>query len=699
MKILIYKAQTRLGQLLLTRLKRAGHRVVAVYTNSADMPLESRPKLIWYKVNSGEKLRDVLRYETPELLLDADLPDYHQPENNEKRIGAVSDLAKLSAETGVHKMLLLSSVEVYGDNLCGPVTEETEAEPISPAGKTAYACENILLGFRKDARFVNVIYRIGTVWGDEAAQDTWNRSLIQAAESGREFVPQNGGLQIPIFVGDLADAMVRAVSDNVYGLYNVCGQEVCSEEKIYNLAIKALHRGQDLISVPPVFWQAPHCDKLEHEAGWVRFYTAQAAFNRLFEQYQKEKTDSSEPGSPVKDTTRKPGNRLRGYLESTLLFAGLAFAMSHIPSNSTQNLPLLYCVGASVFGGVGHGLYAAVLMSGYEIWEMLAMGFEPVTLVFNYNFLLKVIALYVVAVCIGYVVERKNTQLAQATETVAALQEENDRISEMNEDLARIKNFQEEKLLRYEDGLARLYSVFAGVKMTSVNEVLLRAPFVVKKLTREENVSIYIVQRSSGFMRRFTYIGAPPRNLPSSFRYVDVEEYDRIVRKGQFYVNRHMDQEMPGIIVPIMIREKTAALLVIPTVTLAQMTRYYLNMMKLAGAILSDFCNKTALHEQSVAELTYEPESHILKREFFRQSCDTALKAAQKTGFECTILELISTHEQIDVEKARSLLRNSDEIGRLPEGGLGILLYGTNAENARLVQARLQDAGLESRKL
>lgn len=695
MKILIYKAETALGQLVLTRLRRCGHKVIAVYSRDTDKKAAAAGRnYVWYEAAAEEKLRDIFKYEAPEFIIDAGITEMSERKSADEKIKSAELLARLSSDCGIRKFLMLSSIEVYGEKLCQTVTEETEPAPESIAGRAAYACENMLTGFRKGAGFVNVIYRTGHIWGGETGfPETW----IASAEAGSGFEKTKTGIKIPVYVQDLADAVVKAVSDNVYGIYNVCGGEAVSSEAVYNMALRKMKKTALEIEQPSVFIKAPSCTKIEHEAGWVRFYTVQTAFDRIFDEWLKKRPAAA--AAHKKEKRRRRG-RFRGYLESTLLYILLVFVLSAVPDGSMQDLLLLYCVGAAVFGGIYHGIYAAVLITGYEIYDMLSMGFLAETLVFNYTFLLKIIVFYVAAVCIGYAVERKNTKIRQAEETVRLLNEDRDRIVQMNESLARVKSLHEDKLLKYEDGLARLYTVFTTVKMTSVNEVLLEAPSVVKKLTREENVSVYVVQQSSGYMRRFTYIGQPAGIMPTSFRYADIEAYENVVSHGEFYVNRHMDKRMPGIMIPVIIRGRTEALIVLEKIALEKLNRYHLNMFKISGHIISDFCEKTASREEVVSELVYEHDTQILKREYFKLSCDTAAEAAKSSGFDYCMLKVLPKENENDAAaKLRGLLRSKDEIGRLPDGGLGVLLYGTDKQKAGIVRERFESIGIESRIL
>lgn len=71
MKIIIFRADTRLGKLFAMKFRRVGHRVVSI--NEAEQPDDNESFKVSkdgvYLAKSQEKIADVLKYEAPDMIL------------------------------------------------------------------------------------------------------------------------------------------------------------------------------------------------------------------------------------------------------------------------------------------------------------------------------------------------------------------------------------------------------------------------------------------------------------------------------------------------------------------------------------------------------------------------------------------------------------------------------------------------------
>ena len=115
------------------------------------------------------------------------------------------------------------------------------------------------------------------------------------------------------------------------------------------------------------------------------------------------------------------------------------------------------------------------------------------------------------------------------------------------------------------------------------------------------------------------------------------------------------------------------------------------------GYTVSVFNRSREKTQEVIAEIIYEPNTIILKNKFFESSYDNALRASKNSKFNFTVLEIPSSAEdQLKVNLIRNKLRDTDEIGRLKNGNIGVLLYGTHKENAFIVQNRIAEIGIES---
>lgn len=694
MKIIIFNADTSQGILFAMKFRRAGHRVVSIHQQeqSDDRELLMMSKDSVYQAKTQEKIADVLKYESPDMIIYMHSDAIRTEEDARNEIAMMTLLAQESAAHAVKKFLYLSSLEVYGNEQHVDENETNVPNPVSLAGRTMAACENLLNSFRNEEHLLNVIFRIGEILAADNLSEDLSR-ILHAVNIGNSLSDELATKEIiPVSQGDLADAVLKSINENVQGIYDICGLEVMTGAELYNKLAEKLDLQLKLQEVRPVSF-VPSCKKALHEIGWVQFHETEEMLDMLVKQ-----TLVDEPVRVVKDKlVGSKSKNFQNFFAHTLLFALFATVQQLSPLDLGIDPLLIYIIAAAALGGVSHGIYASLLTIGYHIHEMGQMGYGPSVLILHYPFLIENLLYLTIALTVGYVIERKNSALLKMRTETAYLSDENSQLYEINGELATSKQYQEQKLVGYENGISKLYTVYESLEMKSVTEVLLNIPKVIKELTGERNISIYIVQKKSGFVRRFAFTGKQSTIIPTTFRYVNMEGYKRVIDMKEVYLNRYLDSEMPSIIVPVVVNEEVIAISVIEDYPFEKFTRYYLNLIQISGKIINSFCQKAASRQEVISEIIYEHNTSIMKKSFFQASYETALKASKETTFHFTVLEIVSSDEdQKKVEKMRNILRNVDEIGRLENGNIGILLYGANNDNITIVQDRIKSLGIES---
>lgn len=694
MKIIIFNADTSQGSMFAMRFRRAGHRVVSIHQQEQSNDREHFPmnKDGVYQAKFQEKIADVLKYESPEMIVYLHPDAIRTEEDARKEIAMMTLLTQESAAHAVKKFLYLSSLEVYGNEQRADKNETTIPNPVSLAGRTMVACENLLNSFRNEKHLLNVIFRIGETWAADNLSEDISR-ILHAVNKGGSLTEALAAKEIiPVSQGDLADAVLKSINENVQGIYDICGLEVMTGSELYNKLAEKLDSQVKIREVKPVTF-VPSCKRALHEIGWVQLHGTEEMLDRLVTQ-----TLVDEPVRVVKDkTVGSKSKNFQNFVAHTLLFALVATGQQLSPLDLGVDPLLIYIIAAAALGGASHGIYASLLTIGYHIYEMGQIGYGPGALILHYPFLIENLLYLTIALTVGYVIERKNSVLLKMRTETDYLSDENSQLYEINGELATSKQYQEQKLVGYENGISKLYTVYESLEMKSVTEVLFNIPKVFKELTGERNISIYIVQRQSGFVRRFAFTGKPSTVIPSTFRYVNMEGYKRVIDMKEVYLNRYLDTEMPSIIVPIVVNEEVIAISVIEDYPFEKFTRYYLNLIQISGKIINSFCQKAASRQEVISEIIYEDVTTIIKKTFFKASYETALKASKETTFYFTVLEVTASDEdQRKVDKIRSVLRNFDEIGRLENGNIGILLYGANKDNSAVVQDRIKSFGIES---
>ena len=128
------------------------------------------------------------------------------------------------------------------------------------------------------------------------------------------------------------------------------------------------------------------------------------------------------------------------------------------------------------------------------------------------------------------------------------------------------------------------------------------------------------------------------------------------------------------------------------------MTLYYSNLLTVVGALVYSVFVRDANYLDALAYNRYYEGTTILQQEAFKEMIDIYKRAEERAYSESCVLritnEVKSTKELND--KLNKLLRETDLIGRLPEGDLAILLTNTNRNEANYVRERLLNGNIET---
>jgi UDP-glucose 4-epimerase len=133
---------------------------------------------------------------------------------------AVFYLLQTLIKHGIRRVVLSSSLEVYGSEAPEPVDENTPIHPTTPLGKTQAQCEDLLADLVRAEKLSCVVFRMGNIGG--AAGDgtigPWPGSndlitaLMDVAHGAREFIPVSGDPSFDILhIADAVEAHLVAL--------------------------------------------------------------------------------------------------------------------------------------------------------------------------------------------------------------------------------------------------------------------------------------------------------------------------------------------------------------------------------------------------------------------------------------------------------------------------------------------------------
>jgi nucleoside-diphosphate-sugar epimerase len=112
---------------------------------------------------------------------------------------------------GVHRLVYVSSAEVYGPNAPGPVNEDHQAEPISPYGVSKLGAESVIGAAVRSSSLEAAVLRPFSVFGPGMSSSSVLMSILRQAEAGQVVTLADlRPMRDYCYVADVVEAIVLA---------------------------------------------------------------------------------------------------------------------------------------------------------------------------------------------------------------------------------------------------------------------------------------------------------------------------------------------------------------------------------------------------------------------------------------------------------------------------------------------------------
>ena len=706
MKVMVMGAERFIGIHTVTRVYRDNYRVVGVYQTNEPEFAATVPHAK-YVSNDLRSLKDIFAAEKPDVLVYADCKEVLTMEDSIAKVTEITALAELSVLHGTVKVIYLSDIEVYGEQI-KTETEATNSQSIN--ARTHVLCEQALLSFRPSDRFFNVFLRLPSVCGEYETLDRTSIVFCMVNETLKEGKILTGihGDHYLVAVGDVIEAIVRSLNESIDGIYNIVASEPVSGEELANEIYRELHRKGLLFSQPSKVVigrlegsseQIHYGLKAAMELGLVLRKNLSAMIDSTVHWHK----DPRRIKKAAVKQKKSSGGGLWRTLENIVLFSVLAYITywqtGYTETFITQYLTI-YLIFISIVFGINQGIFSAILVSGYYVVSSLIDGYSITATFSSINVLLQMVQALVIAMSIGYVLERKNFAIREKDMQIKDAVKEVEIVRQINSDLGQIKMDQETRILKYESGLGKLYASIKSLNSLSQQEIFWGTLTSIRDLTDEPNISLFMRQPGSNYMRRLLFVGEQPVKFPKSYNITENSVLYDIVQHNHFYTNQYLNPEMPSVILPISVNNQVTVLVMIENMAFEKLTLYYMNVLHITKDLLDDAYRNAHVYETLMSQYTYEDCSDIMRAEPFQKLLDFAQKGLENSGIEYTLLQIIAAEDEIvDIAaKARRYLRDSDEIGRF-NGRVVAILLAASSQEASIVVERLRKAGVESQIL
>jgi len=183
-------------------------------------------------------------------------PDAHTPYDDEEsliksHVELTEKLIHASRQCFVSKFIYFSTIHIYGNNLKGIVTEETEPDPQYPFSKSHHEAEKIILSERYDMN--KIILRCGNVYGAPLFDNEkcWNLAANNfyknAVENNVIIVNSPNVHRTFISLAQLCNIIEELIINDSYdGVFNVGERESISMLEMANRVQLYVNKNSDL---------------------------------------------------------------------------------------------------------------------------------------------------------------------------------------------------------------------------------------------------------------------------------------------------------------------------------------------------------------------------------------------------------------------------------------------------------------------
>lgn len=720
MDVLLVGGAGRFLEALVGKLKKEGHRLY-VLTGSESQMAEYPHVFEKYNFSyDNECIREICESVNPDIVLFMGAYDTNftfGPKKQDAVSYAAGLLNVLSAiaSIGRAKFIYLSSEQVYQVSRS---TDIRELDPVTAADDWSLAVaqgEEMCLNYHYNMGLDVIILRMDHVYEVPKylsdIHEVCGFLCLEAFRSG-ELHASEGDRFSMLFVDDAAEFIYQVIRkrEHRWPLYNVSSGEVISgmalAEKIQRLfpqgKIRVIQDTED-VDVSIVLNSRP----FEEEFGIRIFHPIDEVVPRIVKYMRQHKTEFCLKQSKKETFFTKLTTVFGQVFQTVLPFVEnlvcfIPFFMLNnraVGSEYFEKLDflLLYVLLFAVVYGQQQATFSAVLaVAGYFFRQMYdRTGFE---VLIDYNTYVWIAQLFIIGLVVGYMRDHIHTLEKDSRHEIDFLSDQLLDIQDINQSNVRMKNVLETQIVNQNDSFGKIYEITSTLERYAPEEVLFYAAEVVSKLVDSEDVAIYTVANRS-YARLFSATSKQARCLGNSIEYVKYEKMNVCLQNRKVFINREMDEQYPLMANAIYAQDEMELILMVWGIPWERMTLGQANMLVIIGYLIQNAVVRANRYLAALEQQRYLEGTHILGAEAFTSLASAYLVARRKGLTECAFIRIYVSDGQVQKagDELSKMMRQSDFIGQLKDGGLYALLSNTNKDDASFVLKRFQDAGYESR--
>jgi UDP-glucuronate decarboxylase len=718
MKILIAGGYGFIGSFIADRLYREGHDIYILdnLSNGTAENIRFRHKSFQLDIEK-EECETIFRSNFFDVVIFAVtnsniISSFSKPiKDSIASVIGLENLLHLSGKYNVPKFIFLSSTAVYGEGYDDKLTEASECNPISPYGYHKLLGENLCHKWSELYNFSTTILRISSVYGPSD-----NRSIERGAISilientiqQKNFHIYGDGDQRRdfIYVEDVADAVFRVITSDVYGTYNLSSN--------YPVTINDLvRRLEKLNNVPNVIYKGARTgevsnsvidnQKISRDLDWVPKYSLQEGLEKRYDWEYRQKTRKKKYSFSKLIYWRKnlyqTYKYLMPYVENIIqffIFAILDF--NTFQSNHLIDYKLVYVLMIGMFLGKTQAILACFLTVILYIYENIAYGREFISLFLDNNTLSHIAMYLFFGLVLGYIIDKKNITLKTLKEEYLILQEKYDFLDEVFKETRKIKEQLQSQIIYTEDSIGKIFEHASQLDSLEPEDIFNGSVSVIEQTMKTKAVSIYLISKDNDYLRLVSKSNRIDIHIPNSIEISYRKEFRDVITQKKMVINHLLDADLPILMAPILQNDVVIGVICLNEVSFERLTLYYQNLFEVVIKLISSSLGRAYEYVTITRPNRYIVDTPILWPDFFAKLLASKKRAKEQLNIPYYILEVLEPNRLLELLRNSSLpIRETDCIGKNEEGGIMILLSNTSEKEAQIVIQRLQELGLSIR--
>jgi len=612
----------------------------------------------------------------------------------------------LSLQTGIKRIILISSVLVYGDAI--DTSENANPSPSSLYGQLLSNEEKICKYFTETYPLEVDIIRLPNVYGPMEHNSFLNQLIAKAKAEN----------SIELHVPEMAPCHFLHVEDFLDFISLKLDEEPTSGLQIFNLSAEDINYSflQQLVGyvVPGAEITFTEAEAYTSFADSIQTEQAQNKYawkprHQLIQEIQLLAADNV---GPVEQ--RRSGNIFQSFKSVVRPFLVwfeviLGAFLMHLLTIWTDTLiefkyidyRLFYVVLIGSTHGLFFGILSALLACLSILVKWYEIGLDWALIAYNVENWIPFALLFLAGSVTGYQHDKKENEIIFEKHQTALIHEKYEFLYKLYDEISTIKNQLRDQLVGYRDSFGRFFKVTNELNELDADQIFIKAIEVLEDLMQNDQIAIYSVEPMGNFGRLEVKSKSIRAEIPKSINLnADYSDAIQSVRAGEIFQNKGLLPNYPAYMAPIFENETLIGLVSLWEASFEQFSMYYLNLFRITTGLVQSALVRAATFQIMQREKQYLPATSILRPDAFRKAIKIKKTMRRKKIADYLVLKIKKGDQDWEklYERLSKGVRNEDVIGVLDENDSECyaLLSHAEIQHLDMIQQRLEKLGLKS---